>query len=446
MKHVALRTSIPGPKSCAAKLREEPHLAPGTQRFSQLAGIVLESGSGSTVTDLDDNVLLDIIGGIGVNGLGYAHPRWIAAVEAQIRQIAVGSFTTLARIELLERLAAHRPSPQVHQLQLYSGGAEAVESALRLVKSATKKYEVVSFWGGFHGKTLGVLGLMGSTYKQELGPFAPGAHIVPYADCYRCPFRLKYPSCGLACLEYTRKHLKINSEGKIAAFLVEPMQGTNGNVIPPPEFLRGVASIAQDFGALLIVDEMITGFGRTGTYWGAEHSGVQGDIVTLGKQFGGGVPVSGVLVHDAIARTEPWALPSGSSSSYGGNPLAAAAAAATLQIIDEESLVENSRKVGAYFLEKLQALSERFRFIGQARGVGLMLALELVEDPVTRVPLAKEHTHFLFHECLKRGLLTMGYDARFRIQPAMTIDESTVDEAVDILTESFNALECRLKL
>ena len=174
----------------------------------------------------------------------------------------------------MERLATHEPAEGLHRVQLYSSGAEAVESALRLAKSYTGKNEFVSFWGGFHGKTMGVLSLMGSSFKDGLGPMMPGSHIVPYADCYRCPINATYPSCGIGCAEVARKQVKQESAGRIAAVIAEPMQGTNGNVIPPDEFLVAVKSIAEENGALFIADEMITGFGRTGKYWGVSHSGV----------------------------------------------------------------------------------------------------------------------------------------------------------------------------
>jgi len=436
-----LKTEIPGPKSRAIRDREEKHLAPGLQGFALMAGIVVDHARGSSVTDVDGNTLIDIIGGIGVNGLGHSHPGYVQAVQRQVERASVGSFTSEARTELLEKLAEHRPAKDLHRAQLYSSGAEAVESALRLAKCATGKYEFVSFWGGFHGKTLGVLSLMGSDFKDKLGPMAPGAHSVPYANCYRCPLKLEYPSCGLACVEMVRKQSKISSAGEVAGFIVEPMQGTAGNVIPPKEFLPAIKSVAKDMGALFIVDEMITGFGRTGKYWGADHSGVEADIVTLGKQFGGGFPISAVLSTDEIVQAKPWSVPSGSSSSYGGNPLAAAAAAASLRIIDEEGLVENSRKQGEYFLSKLMPFVERFSFVGEARGAGLFLALELVRDKKTREPLPKPVCQRIFKECLKRGLLTMSYAASFRIQPAMTIDSGTIDEAVRILTEVFEEVE-----
>jgi 4-aminobutyrate aminotransferase/(S)-3-amino-2-methylpropionate transaminase len=186
---------------------------------------------------------------------------------------------------------------------------------------------------------------------------------------------------------------------------------------------------------------MITGFGRTGKYWGIDHSGVQPDIVTIGKQFGGGTPVSGLIAHDRIVDSKPWANPSGSSSSYGGNPLVSAAAAASLKTIDEEKLVENSARMGAYFLKKLEPMVEKYPFVGEVRGQGLFLAIELVKDKNTREPLSKSVTQKIFMDCVRRGLLTMSYTARFRIQPAMTVDEKTIDESIDIINDVFGALK-----
>jgi 4-aminobutyrate aminotransferase-like enzyme len=437
MEKVSLKTEVPGPRSRELRAREEKHLAPGLQGFALMAGIVVESGQGSTVTDVDGNRFIDIIGGIGVNGLGHSHPKMVAALKDQVEKISVGSFTSAPRAELLERIAAHRPAPDVHRTQLYSGGAEAVESALRLAKCHTGKTEFVSFWGGFHGKTMGVLSLMGSDFKEGLGPMVPGSHILPYADCYRCPLGMKRETCGVACAEFARKQLKQSATGQIAAILVEPMQGSAGNVIPAPEFLPALREIADELDALLIVDEMITGFGRTGKYWGAEHTSTRGDIVTIGKQFGGGVPISGLISTDEISAAKPWANPSGSSSSYGGNPLVSAAAAASLRIIDEEKLVENSAKMGAYFLSKLEPMLDRYPFVGDVRGVGLLIGIDLVKDKQTREPLDKKVCSRVFMELLKRGLLTMAYNARFRIQPSMTIDQKTIDEAVAIIDETF---------
>jgi 4-aminobutyrate aminotransferase / (S)-3-amino-2-methylpropionate transaminase / 5-aminovalerate transaminase len=436
----ALRTTIPGPASTALREREAAHLAPGTQGYALMAGIAIDHAEGSTITDADGNTFIDFIGGIGVGALGHSHPAWVQAIRDQAARSTVGSLTSDARVELVERFAEHPPAPGLHRLQLYSGGAEAVESALRLAKAHTGKHEVVSCWGGFHGKTMGALSLMGSTFKHGLGPMVPGSHLVPYADCYRCPIGSTYPTCGLGCVELARRSIKLETTGAIAAVIVEPMQGTAGNVIPPPEFLPAMRSIADDADALLIADEMITGLGRTGTWWGAEHSGVVPDIVTIGKAIGGGFPLSAIATTDEIASAKPWANASGSSSSYGGNPLAAAAGAAALRIISDEHLVEQSRTVGAGMLRELETWVDRYPFIGTVRGAGMFLAIELVSDRRTKAPLPRAITERIFHACVQRGLLAMTYAASIRLQPALTTDAATAANGLAILGEVFDVV------
>jgi len=438
---VHLKTVVPGPASRALREREDAHIAPGLQGYAVMAGIAVDHAEGSAITDVDGNTFLDFIGGIGVNALGHSHPGVTAAIQAQAARASVGSFTSTARVDLVERLGTHPPAPGIHRVQLYSSGAEAVESALRLAKSHTGKSEFVSFWGAFHGKTMGALSLMGSTFKEGLGPMVPGAHLVPYADCYRCPLALEHPSCGLACVEVGRKQLKMASTGSIAAVIVEPMQGTAGNIVPPDDFLLAVRSVADDVGALLIADEMITGFGRTGRYWGIDHSGVRPDIVTIGKAFGGGFPLSGLVTTDVIASAKPWSNPSGSSSSYGGNPLAAAAGAAALRAIDEDHLVANAREVGGAMLTALRPFVDDYPFVGKVDGRGLFLGIELVADKRTKAPLSRQVTRTIFDACVRRGLFTMAYAPSFRLQPALTIDLATAMNGIAVLREVFDQLK-----
>lgn len=435
-----IRTSIPGPKSRMWREREDKHLAPGLLQYAISSGISLERGFGATITDADGNTFLDLVGGMGVNGIGHSHPRFVAAIKEQAEKISIGTFSSEARTQLCERLVEHAPCLKLNKVQFYSGGAEAIESALRLAKAFTGKHEFISFCGGFHGKTLGAMALMGSEARNQYGPPAPGNHIVSYASCYRCPWGLKPSTCGLACAESVRDEIKKTRSGAIAALVVEPMQGTAGNIIPPQGFLPALADIARENDALLIVDEILTGFGRTGTYWGLDHSGAKADIVVFGKQLGGGMPITGLITRSEIAEAKPWANPSGSSSSFGGNPLACAGALAALQIVDDENLIPNSRMMGQYFLRKLEQMADRYPFIGEVRGVGLFLAIELVRDRATKEPLAQAVTHELAMDFLKRGMLTLAYSSRFRILPPLTIDVETIDNAVAIMTEAFDAL------
>lgn len=434
----SLTGPVPGPRSRELRVLEDTMLAPGAQGYALRAGVVIEEGRGSAVTDVDGNTYLDFIGGIAVNALGHSHPTFVEAVQTQVAKASAGTFTSTARVDLLQRVSKMSPAPSITKTQLYSGGAEAVESALRLAKSHTGKFEFVSFWGGFHGKTMGALSLMGSTFKHKLGPMVPGTHIAPYADCYRCPLGLQNPSCGLACADVTRKQIKLATTDSIAGIIIEPMQGTAGNIIPPDDFLPAVAGIAKENDALLIVDEMITGFGRTGKTWGMQHSGVTPDIVTVGKAFGGGFPLSGMLTTTEIASAKPWSNESGSSSSYGGNALAAAAGAASLRIIEEEQLIDNARIVGAKLLAELEPFLERYPFVGLVTGRGMFLRMELVTDKATREPLPRTVTHRLFDALVKAGLMTMAYSPNFRLQPSLTLDEQTAMNGVQILRDVFD--------
>jgi 4-aminobutyrate aminotransferase/(S)-3-amino-2-methylpropionate transaminase len=426
----------PGAASRRAFREEQALIAPGQQRIALLSELALASGQGATVTDLDGNTYVDFFAGVAVASLGHAHPRYVAAVEAQLRRLSVGSFPTESRLRLLRLIAKLAPG-DLGRTQLYSGGAEAVEAAFRLAMSYTGKHEVVGFWGGFHGKTAGVMGLIGDESKHGWGPLPGGRYLVPYADCYRCPLKLCYPECGLACVELARESIKRSTAGAVAAVIVEPMQGTAGNVVPPLDFLPAVQSVAREVGALLIADEMITGFGRTGRWFGCHHSGVVPDVMTVGKGMGNGLPISGVISTDAIVRAEPFARPSASSSSYGGNPLAAAAALATIETILDEGLVEHAARVGTRMLDRLRAMQERYPFLGDVRGIGLMIGLDLVRDRATREPLPRALTERIFLEALRRGLLLMGYFPRVRINPPLTITAEQADAGLEILDEVF---------
>jgi 4-aminobutyrate aminotransferase-like enzyme len=427
-------TDIPGPKSQELRDKESPHLAPGSQAISAYAGIVLDFGEGSEIVDVDGNRFLDLAAGICVAALGYGHPRYSREVAAQLQAIHVGSFTTKARIRALEAVTSMTPAG-LDRVQLFSGGSEAVESAMRLARAFTGKHEILSFWGGFHGKTSGSLAQMGSEFKHHLGPLSPGAHLTPYADCTRCPFKVTYPSCGLLCVEFAKEKLKKETTSELAAILVEPIQGTAGNIVPPPDWLPAIQQLAKDNGALLIADEMITGFGRTGRPFGVERTETVPDIMTVGKSLAGGYPAAGVIARAEITRTEPWSKPSFSSSSYGGNPLASAAIAASINVIKDERLIDNARVVGERLKGGLARLSEKYGSVQHVRGEGLMLGFDLI-DTTTKEPWSSQRCRSLFTAILKRGMISMAYAPRVRVNPPLIFTEAQADEAIDILDAS----------
>lgn len=428
--------AVPGPRSAALVKDEQSYLAPGIQRIAQLSQLAMVEGRGSTLIDADGQEYLDFFAGVAVASLGHSHPHFVQALTKQLQRLVVGSFTTRPRSALLKLLADIAPG-RLHRTQLYSGGSEAVEAALRLAKSYTRKFEVVGFWGGFHGKTGGVIGLIGDEWKQQWGPLTPGTHLVPYADCYRCPFRLKYPDCGMFCLDFARQSIRTSTGGQIAAIIVEPIQGTAGNIVPPPEFLPGVQEIAKENGALLIADEMITGFGRTGKTFGCEHTGTEPDIMTIGKGFGNGFPVTGLISRDEVVAAKPFSKPSSSSSSYGGNPLASSAALATVETILNDDLVGNAARVGQTLLDGLRELQEKYDFIGDVRGRGLLIGMDLVKNRQTKEPLAPAVSERIFLGALRRGLLLMGYFSRVRINPPLVLTETEARDGVAILDEVF---------
>lgn len=444
-RKASVTTAIPGPKSREIFEFEQRHISPGIQTIATLSQLAMEKGEGCIVQDVDGNRFIDFFAGVAVASLGYNHPKYVKALRDQVGKIHVGSFATKVRADLSKLLSDHAVG-DLRRTQYYSGGAEAVEAALRLAKSYTKKAEVIGFWGGFHGKTLGVVGLIGDDFKHQLGPLPFGVYNTPYADCRRCPLNHTFPECEWACVEFIKKKIKVETTNNVAAIIVEPIQGTNGNLVPPAGYLNQLRRICDEIGALLIVDEMITGFGRTGKLFGCQHDDVVPDIITIGKSFGGGYPMTGLMSRDEIVFSKPFGNPSGSSSSYGGNPLASAAAYVTVKTILDDGLVENSARVGRFMLDRLMRFKEKFPFVGDVRGRGLLIGVELVKNRKTKEKLGKEICREIFKECLMRGLIVMGYNPDIRINPPLIIDEATAEEGIEIMEDAFTHVADRSNL
>jgi 4-aminobutyrate aminotransferase-like enzyme len=429
---------------------EQAFIAPGLQTIALLSELAIEHGKGCTLTDVDGNTYLDLNAGVSVASLGHAHPRYVAALTRQLEAVTVGSFTSRARAALSELIASLAPG-DLNRVQYFSGGAEAVEAAIKLARSFTRKTDIIGFTGGFHGKTAGVLPISDVGWKHAVGPLAPGFHIAPYAD------PTMFDGTAEACVERSIAALRalIASEvdGRLAAIIIEPVQGTAGNVVPPDGFLARVRDVAHQAGALLIADEMITGFGRTGLMFGSNHDGVVPDIMTTGKGMAGGFPVSAVLSRSEIMAAEPFSLPSASSSSYGGNPMAAAAALATISTIVEDDLVSASRARGRQLIEGLETLAHKHGSIANVRGRGLLVGFDLVKpgsvrlnaDTSTPAPLT---TEFLpkagciafFKDCLENGVIAMSYTPRVRIHPPLIISEQEVGEALEVFDQALGRI------
>ncbi len=433
-------TNWPGPQSVALFEEEQKYIAPGNQSIALSSKLTADRGEGCYLIDIDGNRYLDLNVGVSVASLGYSHPKYVSALTEQLKKITVGSYTTRARLALVKLIAEIAPKG-LRRTQLFSSGAEAVEAAFRLAKSVTKKKQIFGFWGGYHGKTQGTLPLSLVDWKFDVGPLMPGYQQAPYADCYRCPLNLKYPNCGIACADHLRKQIRATAKGDVAAVIAEPVQGTAGNIVPPDGFIKAIRDIAADEGAVYISDEMICGFGRTGYMFGVDHDRVLPDIMTVGKAMGNGFPVSGVITTDEHAKAKPWSLPSASSSSYGGNPFASEAVRVTAQTIKEDKLVENSARVGQTFLKGLRELQNKYEFIGDVRGRGLMIGIDLVKNRITKEFLPKALCEKFFFESLKRGVIAMSYTPRIRLHPPLILTVAQAQEAVATMDEAFAMIE-----
>jgi len=417
---------------------EHQFIAPGLQTIALLSELAIARGTGATLTDLDGHTYLDLNAGVSVASLGHAHPRYVAALTKQLEAVSVGSFTSQPRVELVRLIAELAPG-KLGRTQFFSGGAEAVEAAIRLARSYTKRTDIVGFTGGFHGKTAGVLPLSDVDWKNLIGPLPTGHHLSPYADPTR--FAGSETECREQAIKELRRVIEQEVAGEPAAIVIEPIQGTAGNIVPPPGFLRDVHDVAHEYGALLIADEMITGFGRTGRMFGCSSDDVVPDIMTLGKGMASGFPVSALVSTDEIMAAKPFSLPSASSSSYGGNPLAAAAALVTIQTILTDKLVENSARVGGVLRDGLQELARRHRSIANVRGQGLLIGFDLVTDQETKTLLTKEKCIAFFKDCLADGLIMMSYTPRVRVHPPLILSAEQADSALVIIDRALGRLE-----
>lgn len=431
---------------------EQRYIAPGLQTIALLSELAIERGRGAILTDFDGREYLDLNAGVSVASLGHAHPRYVAALKAQLEAVSVGSFTSKPRAELTRLIAELAPG-DLGRVQFFSGGAEAVEAAIRLARSHTKRADIIGFAGGFHGKTAGVLPLSDVAWKEAVGPLPSGLHLAPFPDPTWFPG--SDAECVAHALSALRRVIAEHADGRPAAILVEPIQGTAGNIVPPPGFLTELHGVAREHGALLIADEMITGFGRTGLMFGCDHDRVVPDIMTLGKGMGSGFPVSAVLSTDAIVAAEPFSLPSASSSSYGGNPLAAAAALVTVETIRDERLADNAARVGSVLLDGLRRIASRNRSIANVRGKGLLVGFDLVRPEVRPRPsraasafaeaagplLPKDGCVKFFRECLANGLILMGYTPRVRIHPPLILSADEAARALGIIEGALESVE-----
>jgi 4-aminobutyrate aminotransferase / (S)-3-amino-2-methylpropionate transaminase / 5-aminovalerate transaminase len=441
-----LRTEIPGPASRAIHGRETPYSSPGLSALATLSGLAMKEGRGALVRDADDNVFIDFSSGTVVTITGHCHPTVVKGLKQALDEfIHIYDYSSEWRADFFQFLAEQMP-PQLRMFQMYAGGSETVEGALRLAKSATGKHEFISLYRAFHGKTLAAMSLMGGSYKKGFGPLAPGFHQTPNAYCYRCPLKLEYPSCGVACADFITNVYQQETTGDVAAVVVEPIQGAGGVIVPPPEFLPKIAEFCRRNGILLYCDEILTAAGRTGKMWAVDHYDVQPDIMTLGKGIGSGFPLGVVASREELMTAWPWAQHAGASTTYGGSPLSAAAGLLTLKAIVEDDLVANSARVGAYMKTRLKAMQARHDTMGDVRGEGMLIGVEFVRDKGTREPISVAEAEQLYLEVVKRGVLVSNAGQILRITPPLVLSQELADRGLDLFDQAVTAFEASLRV
>ena len=418
------------------------HLFPAVANFYEEPTVLVE-GKGTRLTDLDGNTYLDFFGGILTVSLGHSNDEINARVIAQIQRLQHVStlYPTVPIVELAEKLARVTPGG-LEKCFFTASGTEADETAVMMAQVYTGNSELIALRHGYSGRSLLAQSLTAhNTYRAIPTQVAAIKH-APSPYCYRCPFKLEYPSCGVACAKDLDELIQTTTTGQIAGMLVEPIQGVGGFVTPPKEYFEIASDIVKKYGGVFIADEVQTGFGRTGKMWGIEQYGVEPDMMTMAKGIANGFPLAAVVATAPIADS----LKKGSISTFGGNPVSCTAANAVLDIIERDELTKNAEAMGAILREGLEALQKKHsRVIGDVRGMGLMQAIELVknEDAGDRTP-NPEATKVLFEETKKRHLLIGKgglWGNTIRIAPALNIGEDEIREGLSILGESLAAME-----
>ena len=435
-----LKTTLPGPKAKAVIDRDAKVVSTSYTRDYPL---VMARGAGAAVEDVDGNIFLDCAAGIAVTATGHSHPEVVKAITEQAQKFLHMSGTDFyyePQVRLAEELSAIAPMKGPHRSFFANSGTEANEAALKLAKYYTKRHNVIAFFGAFHGRSMGSLSLTASKIAQRrgFGPLVPGTYHAPYPDSYRRPANHSPESWAAECLRFVEEQLFMHvvAPDEVAAIMVEPIQGEGGYIVPPDSFLQALRELTRRHGIMLIADEVQSGMGRSGRMFALEHAGVEPDIVTMAKGIASGMPL-GVTT----ARAEIMSWPPGThASTFGGNPVSCAASLATLKLL-RESLVENSRVVGAHLMEGTKELMNRHRLIGDVRGRGLMIGVELVRDRETKERATSERDAVV-KECFKRGLLVLGAGRNaVRLSPPLVLTKQQADTALEILGAALSAVE-----
>ncbi len=438
MKYANVTTAIPGPKSKACI---EEWKAYELDKTGYQAQIAVDRGEGVMLYDVDGNAFIDWTSGVLVTNIGHCHPVLVKAVqEASARMMNVYEYCNPYRADAARDIIGIAPK-HLDKCFFLSTGSEATDSAARIMKRATGNFEIISFYGGFHGRTLSTASLGGlKKSKMGMGPMMPGSIRVPFPYCYRCPFHAKEETCDMLCLDYMDDVLQANSCSSLAGLIVEPYLGTAGFIFPPKGYLTRLEQWIRSKNILFTLDEVQASYGRTGTMWALEHENLTPDIVTVGKGIGSGITVSALLMRGDVVDK---ALDKGElGSTYGGNPVSCAAVSAVIKVLKEENIIENSKKTSAVFASRLPGLVDKFAHVGDIRGMGMVWGIELVEDKLDKIPapkLAKQ----LMNTCAENGLLIgiVGmYGNVIRVAPPLVMTCDQANESIDIMEKCLATL------
>jgi 4-aminobutyrate aminotransferase len=436
-----IKVTPPGPKAKKIVERDAAVISPS---FGRAYPLVIERGEGNIVIDVDGNEFIDMNAGLAVCSVGHSHPKVIKAIKDQVDKFIHYSYTDFfydGYVNLSEVL--HDLVPGKHKKKFFYGnsGAEAIEAAMKVSRWHSQRQGLLAYIGSFHGRTMGAVSLTASKpyQRRRFSPLVPGVEHIFYPYCYRCPFHLECPDCNYACVDYIDEYLfhKYVPAEEVAMLLAEPIQGEGGYVVPPDGYFKKLKKLLDENGILFAVDEVQSGIGRTGKWFAIEHWGVVPDIVCMAKGIAAGMPL-GVMA--SRADIQDW-TPGSHASTFGGNPVSCAAALAVIDIIKSEKLLENSRREGAYIKKRLEEMMETHPMMGDVRGKGLMVGVELVKDKDTK-EYAKQETEDVMMECFRQGLAIVNCGVNvIRWMPPLTITRDLVDPSLEIFEKSLSKVE-----
>ena len=440
MKTPRLVTALPGPKAKQVVERDAKFMSPS---FTRDYPLVAKSGHGAMVEDVDGNVFLDFAAGIAVCSTGHCHPKVVAAIQKQAAELIHMSGTDFyyESLPLLaERLGKTVPGSEDKKVFFTNSGTEAIEGAVKLARYATKRDKMIAFYGCFHGRTMGSLSLTASksTQRKGFGALLGGIEHIPYPYAYRCALGHGPETCGAEILETLENQIfkRLFDPTEVAGIIIEPIQGEGGYVPAPKFFLQELQRICRQHGIMLIVDEVQSGMGRTGKWWAFEHAGIEPDIIASAKGIASGMPLGAIIAKSSVMNWKPGSH----GTTFGGNPVCLAASLATMDLL-EGGMIENARKMGEYIFQRTADWTNKFKIVGDVRGKGLMVGIELVRDQRTK-ERAGDLRNAIVDGAFHKGLLVLGAgENSLRLSPPLLIDEEQADFAVRTLEECIREAE-----